>query len=131
VEHSYEAIRQWFHRLKYFFQSDCRGRQEVFVDETIIEIDGKEYYLWAAVDCETLEVLSVDISSGRSNLVALLILKAVLNACCGWPGLATDRGSWYDWSLELLDCDYERETRGNRLLIGVWFGPFKHRTRRF
>ena len=43
VDRSYEAIRQWFHRLNHFFEPDCRARQEVAVDETKIEIDGDEH----------------------------------------------------------------------------------------
>ncbi|AUV84544.1 IS6 family transposase (plasmid) [Salinigranum rubrum] len=131
VDRSYEAIRQWFHRLKHLFEPDCQPRQEVAVDETKIEIDGEEYYVWAAVDCETLEVLAVDVSPGRSSLDALLFLKEVLKQCRGRPLVRADRGPWYDWPLERLDCDYERETWGNRSLIEAWFGLFKYRTRRF
>jgi len=45
--------------LKCLFEPDCRDRQEVAVDATKIEIDGEEVYVWAAVDCDTLEVLAV------------------------------------------------------------------------
>ena len=131
VDRSYEAIRQWFHRLKQLFEPDCRDRQEVAVDETKIEIDGTEHYVWAAVDCETLEVLAVEVSPGRSSLDALLFLKDVIAQCRGRPLVRADRGPWYDWPLELLDCEYERETWGNRSLIEAWFGIFKYRTRRF
>jgi putative transposase len=64
VDRSYEVIRQWFHWLKHVFEPDCRVRQEVAVDETKIEIDGEQHYVWAAVDCETLEVLAVEVSPG-------------------------------------------------------------------
>ena len=79
VGRSYEAVRQWFHRLKHLFEPDCQERDEVAVDETNIEIDGKEVYVWAAVDCETLEVLAVEVSPGRSSLDALLFLKESSN----------------------------------------------------
>ena len=131
VDRSYEAIRQWFHRLKHLFEPDYRARQEVAVDETKIEIDGEQHYVWAAVDCETLEVLAVDVSPGRSSLDALLFLRDVLKRCRGRPLVRADRGPWYDWPLERLDCKYERETWGNRSLIEAWFGLFKYRTRRF
>ena len=131
MDRSYEAIRNWFHRLKHLFEPDCRDRQEVAVDETKVEIDGDEHYIWAAVDCETLEVLAVEVSPGRSSLDALLFLKDVLTRCRGRPLVRADRGPWYDWPLELLDCEYERETWGNRSLIEAWFGIFKYRTRRF
>ena len=119
VERSYEAIWQWFHRLKHLFEPDCRDRQEIAVDETEIEVDGEDLYVWAAVDCDTLEVLYVDFSPNRSSLNALLFLKEVLTACRGRPLVRADRGPWYDWPLELLEWEYERETWGNRSLIDV------------
>jgi putative transposase len=131
VERSYEAIRQWFHRLKQLFEPDCRDRQVVAVDETKIEIDGEEVYVWAAVDCDTLEVLSVDVSSGRSGLDALLFLKEVMKRCRGGPRVRAARGPGFGWALGLLECDYVRETWGNRSLIEAWFGLFKYQTRRF
>lgn len=87
------------------------------VDES--NIDGEEVYIWAAVDCEILEVLAVAVPSERSSLDALLFLEDVL-----------DRGPWYDWPLNLLDSKCKRETWGNRPLIEAWFGLFKCRTRR-
>ena len=96
VDRSYEAIRQWFHRLKHLFEPGCRARQKVAVDETKIEIDGEQHYVWAAVDCETLEVLAVDVSPGRSSLDALLFLRDVLKRCRGRPLVRADRGPWYD-----------------------------------
>jgi len=92
VDRSHEAIRQWFHRLKHLFTPDCQEREEVAVDETKIEVDGEEVYVWAAVDCETLEVLHVDVSPGRSSLGVLLFLNDVLKHCRGRPAPAGDRG---------------------------------------
>jgi putative transposase len=48
IERSHEAIRGWFHRLKRLFEPDYRERDEVAVDETKIDIDGEEMYVWAA-----------------------------------------------------------------------------------
>jgi putative transposase len=81
-----------------------------------------EHYVWAAVDCETLKVLAVKISPGRSSLNALLFLNDVLERGYGRPLVRADRSPWYDWPIELLDCEYERETWRNRSLIEAWFG---------
>ncbi|MFC7157623.1 DDE-type integrase/transposase/recombinase [Halomarina halobia] len=107
VDRSHEAIRQWFHRLKHLFESDCRQRDEIAIDETTVEIDGEEVYVWAAVDRATLEVLAVDVSPGRSSLDALLFLREVLKRCRGRPLVRADRGPRYDWPLDLLECDDE------------------------
>ena len=130
VDRSYEAIRGRFHRLKHLFEPDCRERKEVAADETKIDINGEEVYVWAAVDCETLEVLAVEVSSRRSSLDTLLFLEDVLQRCCGRPLVRADRGPWYNWPLDLLNCEVKRKTWSNRSLIEVWFGLFKYRTRR-
>ena len=131
IDRSYEAIRQWLHRLKHLFERDCREREEVTVDETKLDIDGEEVYVWMAVDCETLEVLAVEVSPGRSSLDALLFLEDVLERCRGRPLVRADRGPWYDWPLEFLNGEFKRETWGNRSLIEAWFSLFKYQTRRF
>jgi len=64
VDRSHEAVRQWFHQHKHLFEPDCQHRQEIAVDETKVEVDGEEVYVWAAVDCDSLEVLAVDVSPG-------------------------------------------------------------------
>jgi putative transposase len=84
VDRSYEAIKQWFHRLKHLFEPDCRARAEVAVDETTIVIGDEQHSAWA-VDCDTLEGLAVDISPGRSSLDVLLVLEDVLERCRGRP----------------------------------------------
>jgi putative transposase len=42
-----------------------------------------------------------------------------------------DRGEWYDWPLDILDCEGKRETWGDRSLIEAWFGVLKYRTMLF
>jgi len=38
------------------------------------------------------------------------------------PLVKVDRGPWYNWAFEALDCDYEKETFGERSLVEAWFG---------
>jgi putative transposase len=64
----------------------------VAVDETKVEVNSAEVFVWAAVDCETLKVLYVDITPGHSSLDALLFLRKVLQRCRCRPLLRADRG---------------------------------------
>lgn len=65
---------------------------------------------------ETFEVIHIDVSTGRSDLDALLLIKQVLKRCCGDPVVLVDRGPWYNWPLDDLDlCESHRETWGNGL----------------
>ena len=65
------------------------------------------------------------------SLDALSCLKDVFERCRGRPLVRVDRDRWYGWSLELLNCEYERETWGIRSPIEAWFGLCRYRTRRF
>lgn len=68
---------------------------------------------------------------GRSSLDALLFLREALKYCRGQPAPSADRGEWYDWPLDLLDCEAKRETWGDRSLIEAWFDVLKNRTMLF
>ena len=127
VDRSYESVRQWYHSLSEFFEPREVKRQVVAVDETKMKVDGKEVYVWAAVDVETFEVVHVDVSPGRSSLDALLFLKTVLSRCRGKPLIKVNRDLWYNWALELLDYDYEKETFGERSLSESIFRLLKCR----
>ncbi|QZA89740.1 DDE-type integrase/transposase/recombinase [Salinarchaeum sp. IM2453] len=96
-----------------------------------MEIKDEEVYVWAAVDVDTFEVLHVDVSPGRSSLDALLFLKETLKYRRGRPVVLADRGEWYDWPLDFLNCEPKRETWGDRSLIEAWFGVLKFRTMLF
>lgn len=40
-----------------------------------VELDREEIYVWAAVDCETFEVIGIEVMLGQSTTDALLFLK--------------------------------------------------------
>ena len=132
VGRSYEAVRQWYHRLAHLFDPDPDYHSTVAIDETKLKVEETEVYIWAAVDVETFEVIHIEVSPGRSDLDALLFVKQVLKRCRGEPVVLVDRGPWYNWALDDLDlCDSRRETWGERSLVEAWFGLLKYRTRLF
>ena len=133
VGYSYEAVRQWYHRLAHLFEPEPDHHVTVAVDETKLKIEDREVYVWAAVDVDTFEIVHIEVSPGRSDLDALLFLKTVLKRCRGRPVIVVDRGPWYNWSLDELDlpCESRRETWGERSLVEAWFGLLKYRTMLF
>ena len=84
-----------------------------------------------AVDRETIKMVAIEASHVISSLNAHLFLKNVLERCRGRPLARTDHEPWYDWPLDFLDYEYERESWRSRLLIEAWFGVFKYRDGRF
>ena len=65
----------------------------MIVDETNIDIDDEEVYIWIVVDCKTLEALAIRVSLRRSSLGALLFLEDVLTRCRGRPLMRADCGA--------------------------------------
>jgi putative transposase len=132
VGRSYEAVRQWYHRLAHLFNPDPDYHSAVALDETKLKVEETEIYFWARVGVETFEVIHIEVSPSRSDLDALLFIKQVLKRCRGEPVVLVGRGPWYNWALDAPDlCDSRRETWGERSLVEAWFGLLKYRTRHF
>ena len=87
---SYEAVRQWYHRLAHLFDPEPDHHATVAVDETKVNVEDEEVSVWAAVDVDTFEVVHIEVSPGRSTLDALLFLKTVLKRCRGQPVIVVD-----------------------------------------
>jgi putative transposase len=77
--------------LAYLFEPEPDHHLTVTVDETKVTVEDQEAYVWAAVDVETFEVMHIEASPGRSDLVSLLFVKQVLKQCCGEPVLLVNR----------------------------------------
>jgi putative transposase len=91
---SYEAIRLWVNKFgskyakKLKRKHGCFG-DTFFIDEVFIKIDGKQHYLWRAVDQESLphersecfwygEVVVVYLQSKRNGATAKRFFKRIL-----------------------------------------------------
>jgi putative transposase len=70
VGRSHEAVRQWYHRLAHLFKSEHDHHEMLAVDETKVNVEDTEVYVWAAVDVDTVEVVHIEVSPGRSDLDA-------------------------------------------------------------
>ncbi|MFP3209210.1 MAG: DDE-type integrase/transposase/recombinase [Nitrososphaeria archaeon] len=57
-----------------------RGRWLVAVDETAERVNGREVYVWAAMDVDTGELPAMKATWSRSSMDALLFLRRVLRA---------------------------------------------------
>jgi transposase-like protein len=128
---SRESVRIWAHRSSSLFKPSKRVRRLVAVDETVLKINGRICYLWAAIDVDTNEILAVYASRGRGIPNAIKFLKMVLRSCDGKPIVVVDRGPWYRWALERLGITYFHETFGERNKIERWFRELKNTTKRF
>jgi len=129
---SYEAVRQWRKRLREAIPKPrLKRRRIVAVDETKLKLNGEQFYLWAAVDVDTHEVLGFKASWQRNSIDALLFMREVLKSCRNKPLILADKGPWYPWAFIELGLRFRHMTFGLRNRIEQWFSQMKARTKRF
>ncbi len=125
---SHEAVRKIYKRARKIFNPKKKKRKVIAIDET--KLYG--FYVFAAIDINSNEIIAIYASKGRSSLDALIFMKKVLKACIAKPQLILcDRGPWYIYALRKLGLNYRHETFGLRNAIERWFFLLKHRTKKF
>jgi transposase-like protein len=119
------VFRRWFHRFSKLFSVGRRFRN------TMVKIHGLRAYVWSAVDVDLGEILAIYASWNRNMLIAMKLLRMVLDRCINKPLIVVDRGPWYRWALERLGLKYRYQRFGLRNAVERFFGHLKQRTRRF
>ena len=79
---SYETIRQWVNHFGPLIAGNLRKRRPRpdttwHLDEVFLKIDGKQLYLWRAVDAEG-EVLDVLVQKRRNKHAAMKLMRKLL-----------------------------------------------------
>jgi putative transposase len=83
---SYESIRRWCHKFGPFFAAEIRRRRpqprdKWHLDEVLIKMGGRTYYLWRAVDAAGM-VLDILVQERRNQEAAEAFLRRVVE---GYP----------------------------------------------
>jgi len=128
---SYEAVHYWYKQFRELFVVCCKERRTFAIDETKVKLEGKQVYLWTAVDVDTKEVIAVYLSRTRCGLDTYSFLKKVLRFCSNKPLVIGDKATWYPWAIKRLGLRFKHETFGERNAVEQWYSPFKHRVKRF
>ena len=128
---SHVSVLEWYRRLSQTIgRAQPKYREAVAVDETKLKVNGKQVYIWTAVDVKTKEILGVRVTTGRSSLEAYLFLSSVRGKCTNKAKLYTDKGPWYNkWTCRLFE--HVQERFGRRNSIEQWFSLLKRRTKDF
>ena len=108
-----------------------RERKVVAMDETKLKINGRQVFVWAAMDTDTRELLAVYTSYYRSSINSLVFIKRVMQTCTNRPVVLVDGGPWYPWALGRYGLKWLHITFGERNAIERLFRTLKERTRRF
>lgn len=98
---SYETIRLWCIKFGTMYARRLKRRHQgygdaFFIDEVFVKMNGKQYYLWRAVDQDG-EVVDVFLQKHRDGAAAKRFFKRLLRSHCGEPRkIVTDKLRSYD-----------------------------------
>ena len=70
----------------------AKPRETVALDETVIKVNGRRFYLYAALDVERKELVWMRVYAARNYLTTMDFLRNVLKYCKGKPVFITDEG---------------------------------------
>ena len=93
---SYEAVRLWCNKFGPKYVARLRRKHQgygdtFFIDEVFVKIDGKQHYLWRAVDQDG-EVVDVLLQRRRDSKAAKRFFKRLLNVYRSEPRkIVTDK----------------------------------------
>ena len=113
------------------FTNSTKYRRCIAIDETKIKIGNEWWYVWAAIDVDTWEILGIMVTKWRTSIDAIKFVNRILIYCNNKPLIKVDRAPWYRWALQRLGLSYEHETFGERNAIEGWFNILKARVKRF
>lgn len=95
---SHVALWKWVQKMAYladrFDVVDRCAVKHIFVDETLIRVRGREYWLWIAYEPSLDRCLMMHLSLERTLLVCYFFLKGV-RARYGCKPILTDGALWY------------------------------------
>jgi putative transposase len=87
------------------FKTDKRLVKEIFVDETLLHIDGKNYWLWIAYEPNLNVCLMMHLSRERTIFVCYQFFKQLRNRY-GRKPIFTDGAHWYNDACRWLRLEH-------------------------
>jgi len=112
---TYETIRQWYLKLTPSFAKSLRKKQgslgdQWFLDEVFVKINGKQRYLWRAVDQDGCE-LDILITKKRDKKSAVRFFKKLFKGQSQQPRqITTDKLASYRAALRDSGCKTQHIT---------------------
>jgi putative transposase len=133
IERSHVSIWHWVQRfgpLAERFSVDRREVRRIFVDETLIKVKGREYWLWIAYEPELDRCLMMRLSVERTIMICYLFLKDVRSRY-GRKPILTDEAKWYDEACRWLRLPHRNYPVEEKNLIERFIQKIKDRTECF
>ena len=116
IDVCHETIRFWWNRFGPLFAKEikqkrvgCHSNWRWHVDEVFVKVNGKQHYLWRAIDHEGTVLESV-VTKRRGRRAALKILRKLLSKHGSPHEIVTDKLRSYGAALRELKLQNRHET---------------------
>lgn len=111
IKRSYVSIWKWVQKYSSlanrFVGTDRRLVKEIFVDETLLQIDGKDYWLWIAYEpALNTCLMMMHLSRERTILVCYQFFKRLRDRYGSKP-IFTDGAKWYNDACKWLRLTHQ------------------------
>jgi putative transposase len=133
AKRSHVTICTWVQKYSYLadrFRTYRHAVQEIFVDETLIRIDGRDYWLWIAYEPNLDVCLMVHLSIERTIFVCYQFFKQLRNRY-GRKPILTDGASWYHDACRWLRLPHQVYGTELKNLMERFIQQIKDRTEYF
>jgi transposase-like protein len=131
VERARSTVHNWVHKAGL---QPTAGQQpdQVAVDETVIRLDDEQYWLYAAVDPETNELLHTKLEPPRTNVLAHSFVRELREKHAVDDAVFLVHGATpLQTACRRHDLEFRYERHGNRNSVERGFREVKRRTSSF
>lgn len=131
VDRSRKAVHDWVQKADLQPASGAQPEQ-VALDETVIQVNDQQFWLYAAVDPEPNEILHVKLYPRRTTALTEMFLSElrekhdVVDAV-----FLVDGAPWLQTALDRNGLRFQHETHGNRNAVERVYWEVKRRTSSF
>lgn len=113
------------------FRTEKRLVRVIFVDETLLQIDGKDYWLWIAYEPNLNSCLMMHLSRERTIFVCYQFFKRLRNRYGGRKPIFTDGARWYNDACKWLRLQHQVYGTELKNLMERFIPQIKDRTECF
>jgi putative transposase len=135
IRRSHVAIWKWVQKYSgcadRLISADRRLVKEIFVDETLLRIDGRDCWLWIAYEPNLNRCLMMHLSRERTIFVCYQFFRQLRNRYGSRKPIYTDGARWYNDACKWLRLKHQIYDTGLKNLMERFVQQIKDRTECF
>jgi transposase-like protein len=134
VDKAKSSVHEWTLKFRENLNIEVKRKKRrcIAIDETKIKVNKMWYYVYAAIDVDTRELICMKVYTSRNYLTTLDFVKQVLRFCVNRDvEIITDRMPCYEQVCKRLGMRWTHMTFGKRNYVEHVFRSFKFFTMKF